>query len=142
MNPNESRYPCLPPADGLSVVVLLGCDEYTASVANENTRLHEIRSAGDQEALKLRAERLGFICCCSGDLPRKRSALRERLPGGSLCFVASRLSVQRQLFGRLPIQSHQLDELAFKIFSERDIRGFQVLTQLGCQLPRSCKILH
>src|SRR4029079_8659174 len=46
---------------GQSSVVVLHCrPKYTTSVANGNTRLHELRSAGDQETLKLRAERLGF----------------------------------------------------------------------------------
>src|SRR5690349_5450891 len=135
MNLVESRYPCEPPAM-MSSVVLRGRHEYTTSVANGNTRLHEIQSAGDQEALKLRPEHLSFACCCPGHFSRERSALGECLPGGRLRFVASRLPIRRQLFCGSTVERHQLDQLAFKIFSERDIRGFQVLLQLVGELPR------
>src|SRR5215475_1006798 len=120
----------------MSSIVLRGRREYTTSVANGDTRMHEIQSAGDQKAVKLRAECFSFVCCCPGDLSRKRAALREGLPGLSLCFVTSRLPICRELFRGSTVERHQLDKLAFKIFSERDIRSFQVLAQLVGQLPR------
>src|SRR5262245_18410097 len=123
--------------DVLSSVVLRGRPKYTTSVANGDTRLHEIQSAGDQKAVKLRTEHLSFVCSCAGYLARERSALREGLPRLSLRLVSSRLPVHHELFRGSTVERHQLDQLAFKIFSERDIRSFQVLAQLVGQLPRS-----
>src|SRR4029453_6234073 len=39
----------------------------------------------------------------------------------------------------IPIHGHQLDELAFKIFSKRDICGLQVFAQLVGELARRGK---
>ena len=88
---------------GLSSVVLRRDAEYTTSVANKNTRLHELPSADRQEALKLRAERLGFGGCGPRDFCRQRSALGERLPRRRSGFVAGQLPFRRELLGRVSI---------------------------------------
>src|SRR5262245_28483753 len=125
MNPSWS--PCVTSCRWVaSSVVLRGIHNYTTRVANTNSCLNEIRSDG-YEALKLRSKRLSLRRCCPGDLSRKRSTLRESLPGRCFRFVASQLTFRRQLLGGLAIEGHQLNQLAFKIFSKRDIGGLQVL---------------
>src|SRR5262245_54454992 len=103
-NRSGSRYPCLPPAEKscrrLSYAAGFG---YTTSVANRNTRLHKLPSAGVQEALKLRAERLSFSSCSARDFPSQRTTLREGLPRRCFRLVASQLTLRCQLLSGSPV---------------------------------------